>query len=745
MNRAPIVRDLVLVGGGHSHALLLRRWGMSPLPGVRVTLVSRDTLTPYSGFLPGLLAGHQSFEETHIDLRSLCQWAGVRFIEANMTGIDLAAREVQLEARPAIGFDLLSLDTGSTPNLSVPGAAEFSTPVKPVHDFYARWQHILQRFDERSRPLDKMSIGVVGSGAGGFELIMAMRETLPAAQCDCHWFLRGERPLGDRSGKVADRALAAADKRGVLIHRGFDVTGVDEQGVHAADGRSVHLDETLWCTGATGPAWPAAVGLDTDDRGFVLTNAHLQSTSHEFVFASGDIGTQRDTPNAKAGVFAVRQAPVLFENLRRMLLKKPLQRYVPQRDFLTLMITGDRNAIGSRGPLVFEGAWVWRLKQRIDSKFMKLFSELPRMATSTLPALVPDVLRTDSGLPDNAMQCRGCGAKVGSAVLDRVLATLQPRHRDDIIQGFSAGADAAVFSTGGRAVVQSVDQISAIVDDPWVFGRIAALHALSDVVTLDAQPHSAQVLVSLSQASDKVQERELTQLMLGVLSVLNEEDCSLIGGHSAEGAETSLGLVVNALATEGAPVSKMLAGQQLVLTQCIGIGVLFAGLMQGKASGVEVSRALVEMQQSNRLAADVMRQQGAVSMTDITGFGLLEHLERLLAGRDLSARIMLDAVPVLPGAARLSQQGVSSSLLQRNQAVLESVDVDLDVSAAGLRLLSDPQTGGGLLAAVPVAFGKACVDALQAAGYRSACIIGEIVHEPRHRVASGLSLKPNRS
>ncbi|MCB1756952.1 MAG: hypothetical protein KDJ38_15625, partial [Gammaproteobacteria bacterium] len=133
MQANPVLRDIVLLGGGHAHVIVVKKWGMKPLPGVRLTLISRDVLTPYSGMLPGLLSGHYTIEDTHIDLARLCRWANVRFIEADISGLDNQTKTVQLENRPSIGFDVLSLDTGSTPNLDdVDGARQFTVPVKPV-------------------------------------------------------------------------------------------------------------------------------------------------------------------------------------------------------------------------------------------------------------------------------------------------------------------------------------------------------------------------------------------------------------------------------------------------------------------------------------------------------------------------------------------------------------------------------------------------------------------------------------
>lgn len=748
ISRAPIVRDVVLTGGGHSHALLIRHWAMHPLPGVRLTLVSQNTLTPYSGMLPGLLAGHYSFEQTHVDLCKLCAWAGIRFIETTMTAVNLSARTLSLEGRPDIGFDVLSLDTGSTPDLSVPGAAEYTTPVKPVYNFHARWLDIKQRVESMSETDKPLRIGVIGSGAGGFELILAMRHALPKHRCECHWFLYGDKPVTDRPSRVSDKVLAAAYRDGIEVHPGFVVSQVRKEGVEASDGRAVPLDETLWCTGATGPDWVTAAGFDTDARGFVTTNEYLQSVSHDFVFATGDVGTQQHTPSAKAGVFAVRQAPVLIENLRRYLRGQQLKIYRPQKDFMSLMATGGRSAIGNRGPIVFEGPWVWWLKNRIDVKFMRQLHELPPMRFSALPPVSDKALlansmvendkdsAADGHLSTAVMRCRGCGGKVGSNVLDEVLASLNVIESDAVLEGLSAAGDVAVLNTGNALLVQSVDHLSAIIDDPWRFGRIAALHALSDVVTMNVEPRSAQVLVTLPPASSSITRRELSQLMTGIVSALNSEGCALVGGHTAEGPELAVGLVINAHAASATSAlhaaDTLQPGDRLILTQAIGIGVLFAGLMQTRTQGKYITSAIEHMEQSNRAAADITRQFDAKCMTDITGFGLVGHTDRMLRASALKARLSVADVPLMVGAAELSEGGVRSSLWSRNRELLDSFDVPATISESWQALVCDPQTGGGLLVAIPAGQAQSCVDALQTAGYTDATDIGELAEMPKH-------------
>ena len=739
MNSAPIVRDVFLIGGGHSHVLLIRQWAMNPLPGVRLTLVSTSSQTPYSGMLPGFIAGHYSVDEIHIDLRVLCAWANVRFIEESMIDLDLVSRLVHFDARPSMGFDVLSLDTGSTPDLSVEGAQQHSTPVKPVYEFSNRWEEIVSRVKRHGSK--KISIGVVGSGAGGFELITAMRHALPEESAQCSWFIRSDLPLRGRPAKVGSLALESARKQGIDVHTGVDIVNVKERTLIATDGREFALDEILWCTSAIGPAWAKRSGLTLDERGFVATNDYLQSVSHDFVFATGDIGTQIDTPSSKAGVFAVRQAPVLFQNLKRYLLKQSLKRYAPQKDFLSLMATGDKRAIASRGPFAVEADWVWRWKDHIDQTFMNKFIDLPEMRQSGNVHLPSELEPTGQPAVNNAMTCKGCGAKVSGAVLDRVIASLDVKGHAQVISGHSDGADTAIVKLPVTSLVQSVDQLNAIIDDPYLLGKIAALHALSDVVTVNATPHSAQVIVSLPEASDVIAERDLRQVMTGLVQVLNEEGCTLIGGHTTQARELSIGVVINASYEDNEEEPTTLTqdlsdGDVLVLTKPLGIGTVFAGLMQQQASGRDVRIATEAMQQSNQLAAQLLREHGAYAVTDVTGFGLLGHADRLLKPMHEQAGMLLslEAVPVLPGALQLAQAGVRSSLWASNSGLLDVMEIADDVDENRLALLCDPQTSGGLLAIVPARQQDSVVADLKSNGYADAAVIGFANSSGRYRV-----------
>src|SRR6266478_4649592 len=171
----PIAHDLVLVGGGHAHVHVLKNFGMRPVPGVRLTLITRDVETPYSGMLPGYVAGRYSFAECHIDLVRLARFAGARLIHDEAVGLDRSARRILCRAHPSIRYDVVSLDIGSTPRLDdVPGAAEHTVSVKPIAEFAARWEALL----ERAQAQGHIRLAIVGGGAGGVELALSAQHRL---------------------------------------------------------------------------------------------------------------------------------------------------------------------------------------------------------------------------------------------------------------------------------------------------------------------------------------------------------------------------------------------------------------------------------------------------------------------------------------------------------------------------------------------------------------------------------------
>jgi selenide,water dikinase len=752
----PILRDIVLVGGGHTHVGVLRDFAMNPMPGVRLTVVCRDTHTPYSGMLPGYVAGHYSYDEVHIDLRRLAEFAGARFFRSEVVGIDRQAHEVLCSDRPAVRYDRLSINIGSTPKLTdAGGQLTRAVAVKPIRQFNERWLSLLARVRTRPGP---MHIALVGGGAGGVELLLAMQHRLRRESSSLgqdpnelkfSLFTRGASILPTHNRSVQQRFTHTLQSRGVALHVNAAVTAVDDQGLTTIDGKHHLADEVIWVTRAGGASWLKDSGLTLDADGFIKVTDTLQTITDPDIFAAGDIATMVNHPREKAGVFAVRQGPPLARNLRLSLEDKPLRDYHPQRRWLALISTGDPYAVASRGAFSAAGAWLWRWKDHIDRRFMAKFNDLPTMQdkASSLPrstvALADE--EAQQAISAIAMRCGGCGAKVGASTLSRALGALRPVERDDVVIGLHAPDDAAVVRVPpGKAMVHSVDFFRSFIDDPYIFGQIAANHALGDIFAMGAEAQSATAIATVPQGLESKVEDTLFQMMSGALEILNDANCALVGGHTGEGQELALGFAINGLIDDRPDQimrkGGMRPGDVLILTKPIGTGTLFAAHARLQAKGRWIDDALQSMRHSNRLAAECLRRFGATACTDLTGFGLLGHLVEMTRPSEVDATIYLSALPVLDGAEETVAAGILSSLQPANVRLRRAIrNPQATVNHPRYPLIFDPQTAGGLLASVPANQADACVRELITLGYPHTCIIGAI--EPLGDALEPIALK----
>lgn len=372
---------LVLIGGGHAHAIALKQWGLNPLPNVDLTLITDVEQTPYSGMLPGHVAGFYSYEETHIDLRSLAKFAGADLIIDQAIGIDTDNNQVICQNHQ-VEFDYLSLDIGSTPQtLTVPGVKEYAIPAKPVPVFLKAWYKLKQSV--AANPEIPLSIVIVGGGAGGVELALNMQTCLQRILGDksqnileIHLIHRNQQLLSGHNNWVSNKLEKIIRQRGIKLHLQQSVTKVLSDRVICQSGLTIKSSYVFWVTQATAPGWIKESNLAGDPQGFILVKDTLQSISHPHIFAAGDIATMINHSRPKAGVFAVRQGQPLVHNWRCLLSAQPLQKYVPQDKYLALIGTGDHQAIASWGSFGWQSRAFWWLKDYIDRKFMNQFINL---------------------------------------------------------------------------------------------------------------------------------------------------------------------------------------------------------------------------------------------------------------------------------------------------------------------------------------------------------------------------------
>ncbi len=735
---SPMARDLVLVGGGHTHLHVLKSLGMRPLRGLRVTVISRELMSPYSGMLPGLIAGHYCFDEAHIDLLPLARFAGARFYHDEVTGLDTERQLLRCRNRPDVRYDLLSIDIGSSPGLPINISTGVGIiPVKPIDSFVARWNHTVERVLDGD---GHASIAVVGAGAAGVELILSIRHRLmlefnkagrDGSGIKFTLFSDSDTILPTYGKSVQARFKRALREKGVKLCTNARVDKVENGRLHFKGETGPIFDEVFWATSASAQPWLKDTSLDLDEAGFIRVKDTLQSLGHENIFAAGDVASMVNHPRPKSGVYAVRQGPPLTENIYRSLLSLPLKTFTPQKDHLSLVSTGEKYAVASRSWWSFEGKAAWAWKNWIDQRFMHTYRDLPAMdgqkarQTESLPEL--------EKLEDDDMRCGGCGGKVSAEVLQDALSDLPQQASDDVQLGLGDADDAAVVSIpAGYMQVQSIDFFKNFVDDPWIFGQLAANHALNDIFAMGARASTAMAMVTLPNAAESILRDELSQMLEGASTVLNDAGAVLVGGHTGEGAEASLGFSVNGLVEKDQLLTKqgMKAGNCLVLTKALGTGVLFAADMRHRARGSFVQGAIDSMLQSNQQAMHCFMKHQASACTDISGFGLLGHLLEMTRGQNLGIEIQIDALPVLHGALESFESGFRSSLHGANQLKEKYIN---NFSAFSKHrcypLLFDPQTSGGLLASIPADRAAACVEQLRNCGYQGAEIIGQVKDE----------------
>ena len=722
---AGIRHDVVLVGGGHAHIQVLRRWAMAPVPGARLTLVADRPIAVYSGMVPGFVAGQYSREDLEVDVRPLALRAGARCIVAAATGVDPDARRLLLAERPPITYDTVSFDVGSTvAGLEIPGVREHAIPTRPIGAFVRRVDEVLAA----ARGREGFRVVVVGAGAGGVEVAFALAARLgsgPGRRVDVLLLESGPRVLPGYAASAARRVERAAAARAVTIRCDATVVRVEAHAVHLAGGERIAADATVWVAGAAALPLFAGSGIETDARGFARIGPTLQCRGRDDVFAVGDCAAWTDGPAlAKAGVYAVRQGPVLARNLMARARGGRLSAYRPQRDFLSLLNLGDGRAIGTKWGVAVEGTSLFSLKDWIDRRFVRRFQVLgPDDSVTADFAAAP--------MPGGDMLCGGCAAKVGESALARALERLGPTSHPAVILGLAQPDDAAAVETDrGEIVAATVDGFRAFADDPYLVGRVAAVNAISDLWAKGVAPRFALAQVTVPDDEPARAEETLYQVMAGARAGLDADAVALVGGHTTTGPELVVGFAVWGLV--GSPdalirLGGLAPGDQLVLTKPLGTGVLLQADMRGMARGAWIEAACASMLRSNGPAARAAGPLRPSAATDVTGFGLAGHLGSMLRASKVSAVLDLDALPALPGALSLLGRGVRSTAHPENAKARRAMWVgETAARRPALDLLFDPQTSGGLLLGIPAERGDALLRALRAAGDPAAAVIGVV-------------------
>lgn len=686
-------RHLLLVGGGHSHVLLLRSLILRPEPDLRVTLLSPRSYVSYAPMVPGFLAGQYRLEETLIDLRSLAARANALFLPEMIAGIDAANHLVHLASRPSLPYDLLSLDIGIEPMPSEP--SPYGDGLAIVRPAEAAAQEIHEAFATPA-PAAGRKVVIIGAGPSGVEIAFGVAARL-------RWEGKGSLTLVDRAAapmtgsdpRLSQQVRRALERQGAEFIGDVEAEEVFAAGVYLSDGRQLPADLVIWASGGGGPALFAESDLPVDDHGFLRVDDDLRCAPHPDIFASGECASLKSFPRLpQTGVIASREAQLLVQNLRATLHGKKLRSFRPPKRFVQLINTGDGKAIFGFSQLNWRSRALWTVKDRLDRRFIRDYARplLKSDSPSKEPAVAPAVHTSGRGV-----------AKVPAEVLERVLCRLDLPRSEAILIGADDGDDAAVFAQPpGSLSVATLDMLPLFSDDLYFVGRVAATDAASDLFAMGAEGTAAMAMVCLPQDDDRSAEQQLEHFLSGALAQLSSMGIALSGGHTMSGPQALLGFSMHGWVPPDRILRKSGAqpGDRLVLTKPLGTGVILAAARAGVAAAEWVDAAHENMVHSNGPAMRLLRDLGAHACTDITGFGLAGHLSEMLRASEVSARLFGLNLPSLPGAADLlSAQWRSETHADNERAQARGYRADPNLPS--FALCFDPQISGGLLAAVP--------------------------------------------
>ena len=693
----PITNDLVLIGGGHSHLSVLMKLSKRPINGNRITLITNEIDTPYSGMIPGYIEGIYSWRDSHIDLYRLCLKLNVRFIHAEVERVSAYEKEIYFKDRPKIKFDVLSINTGiQSNNREIKGAAKYCLPVKPISKLANNFLNKITNFK---------SIAFIGGGAGSVELALAIKKRFLNINQDIKiTIITGKRGLlSTFPQKTKLTSLKTLEKFKIDIIEYKRVLEVKPKQIILSDKSMLKIDKAILSTNSMTPKWLAKSDILLTKDNYILVNKSFQ-TNYKYVFASGDVIDFNNQNLKKAGVFAVRSGKPLAINIKQFILGKKLVEYKFNKNYLALIGTSKRSAIATKYNLTFNSRFFFYLKKYIDQNFIKKFSDFRIRKKFTLEALKTDVLNifvkhkekiTDK---NDIMQCKGCAAKVPLNALKQAL----PK---DIV----STSEDAVSVPGHPELYQTVDMISSIITDPFLLGKIAANHSISDMVSVNSKITSAMMILQLPLSKTEINSRDLEQVLLGANEIFKTIDCPLIGGHTMIGKDKDPIIGFSILGQKQKKIKivknrrKIKTKDLLILTEKIGSGLIFAGINNYLIDSYFQIDVIKQMIKGNLNFGKISNQLNILSMTDITGFGLANHLLNLIK-RDNSKTgltIYPNKIPLFEGVNECLNKDIKSSLFKSNYDIAQK-DIIYKRDKSKLdNILYDPQTVGGIAFIIP--------------------------------------------
>ena len=676
-----IKKDLVLLGAGHSNIEVLKNFGTKPIDGLRLTVISNSYFSTYSGMLPGYLQGIYDWNEINIDLVKLCRVYGHRLIISNVIKIDTKNNLVFLENRPSINYDFLSINLGiKTDSSKIKGAEKNCLKLKPISSIRENFDKLLE-FNKVNKNND---IVIIGAGAAGFEVALALDENLKRKNIKNNVILlsKNSSVLNKFNKKAEFIAKNTLKKCNIKFLNCAEVIVVTSNYVLLKDGRKVFCKLPILATNSGPLGLLKKSDLPLTKNGSILIESNLLVSGYNNIFSSGDISEIKGYSIPKSGVFAVKQGKILVKNIRKLYLQKKLSQYKPQKNFLSIIGLQNHRALAIKSMFSIKGKLIWIIKKYIDKKFIEKYTLYNRNNYPKENQIEPIL---------NQMQCKGCGSKIPQSILYSVFE-----------ENTKKGSHDADKVPNTKNIFQTTDIISSIVSDPFELGNISAKHALNDILASNTQPLAAQMIVSLPPAINEINKRDLIQLKSGADYAMKKANCKIIGGHSYSNNDDQVYLGFSIIGKKKNYIkSKKIKKGKLYITGKIGSALVFAAIEKKIINGMYSEEVVNTMKKSNYEIFKIFYKFNMQHITDISGFGLAIHAHNLLLRHsDLNGlEISLKKIPLYEGAIEALNNNVKSSLNDSNRdSIINNLRVNYNkIDKKYFNCLFDPQTAGGFL------------------------------------------------
>ena len=689
----PINNDLVLIGGGHSHIMLMMELSQKPIQGNRITLISKEIDTPYSGMIPGFIEGIYTWRETHIDLYKLCFKLNIRFIHSEVLEISAINKEIILKQRPKIKFDVLSINTGiKSNNKTIKGALKYCVPVKPISKLSDNFLTEIKKNN---------NIAFIGGGPASVELALGLQKRFKNKKSNFKIsIITGKNGLlssfPPKTRKVAKQTLQNTQ---INVIEKVEVIEVKKDKLLLSNKTKLKIDKSILSTNAMPPEWIKKSDIILNPDNFIIVNDKFQ-TNYNYIFAAGDVVDFNNQNLSKSGVYAVRSGKPLSKSIRGFIQKKTPVPYKFNKNYLSIIGLSNGLAIATKYNFTFTSRFCFLLKKIIDQQFVKKFNNLSVKKYSNFSDLLKifyKLKKTNTNIPSYRMQCRGCAAKVDFNALKNTLPKNIINTSED-----------AINIKDYPNLYQSVDMINSIVSDPYLLGKIAANHAISDVIAVNSKLISALMILQLPFSNTEINSRDLEQVTAGANDVFKLTGCSISGGHTMIGKDKDPVIGFSVMGEKKTIISnkipnKLKINDILILTEKIGSGIIFSGINNDIIDSYYQIEVLNQMSEGNINFSRISDKLKTLSMTDITGFGLANHLLNLIK-RDsgkTGLTIYPDKIPLFNGVKEALSKKVRSSLFDKNfNTAQKDLVYNRDTKLID-EILYDPQTVGGLAFIIP--------------------------------------------